>query len=319
MADNITDIAVISPIKFVKENLANPAKYNTKYPDDYIYQDTIPKYFYKKQYGQPWQTNDSFQLQILSNYSPHQLELYRVERGMEFLQNTFVGTYKPTSIEISGVKAYEFTVSWAPFQPGTYRFRLRSGNPFIDTRVSEWICLKEKHAQSVLIEYWHDENDFETAFETGIKFCFRVQGGFIPAGYKPGFETVVFIDQPNNIKQLNVEAYDIDRLFIGDSFGVPNWVIKRFVHINKCRTVLYDGQQKVINQGAALEPTTVDEYPLVGYAIDLRAALASEKKRFIADGTQGAPLSVVYNFEDIGFGAIQEEASSNLLQIINLG
>lgn len=319
MADNIVDIALISPVKFVKEGLVAPGKYNTRFKEDYIFEDTIPKYYARKRYAQPWQTNDAVPLQILSNYSPHQLELYRVDpwTGVEMLVVALVATYKPSSIEGSGVKAYEFNFSWAPYEQGMYRFRLRSGDPFIDNRISEWICLKEIHPQSVLIEYWHDENDFDTVFETGIRYCFRVQGGFTPERYKPGGERVQFADQ-TGYKQLNNTPFDLEGFLIGDTFGVPGWVIQRFNHINRCRFVTYDGKQYVINTGAQFESSTAADYPLVGYAIDLREADAATKKRFIADGAQGAPLSLVYNFENRGFGAISEEASSNLLQIINL-
>jgi hypothetical protein len=317
MSQNIVDISILSPLKFVKEGYTGEAKYNTKYFEDYIYQDTIPQFYYQKNYWQIWQNNDAIPLQILSNYAPHNLQMFDCNDN-PVSGGSFVFTYKPTSIEGTGQKVYEALPAMLPFAEGVYRFRLRSGDPVLETYVSEWFCVKPKHENSFLFEYWHDENDHDVVFETGIKMCFRIKGGFPPEQYKPGSNRTVFIDQPNNIVQLSGRSFGIWKLLLGDSYGLPQWVIERINQIFLCSNVLIDGKQFVANDGAEVEPTTEELYPLAGWSLDVRPAKQQNKKRFIADGNQGSPLTVVYQIEGRGFGTVTGEASTNIIQIENL-
>lgn len=317
MADNIVDISILSPLKFVEEDFTGPAKYNTRYFDDYIYQNTIPDFYTQQNYWQIWQKNDAIPLQILSNYAPHQMELYDCDDN-QVSGAVFQMTYVPTSIEGTGQKVYQAAIGLNTYDEGVYRFRLRSGDPVLETYISEWFCLKQKHEKSILFEYKHNENDHDVVFETGIQMCFRVYGGFPPEQYKPGSNRTVFVDQPNNMVQLNGRSFAVWKLLLGDSFGLPQWVIERINQIFLCSEVLIDGKQFVANDGAEIEPTTEELYPLAGWAIDVRPAIAQNKKRFIADGNQGSPLTVVYQIEGKGFGTITGEASTNIIQIENV-
>lgn len=317
MADNIVDVAILSPLKFVKENYTNEAKYNTKYFEDFIYQDTIPRFYAQQNYRQIWQKNDAIPLQVLSNYAPHNLQLYDCN-DLPVSGAAFVMSYKPTSIEGTGQRVYEATIGLNTYDEGVYRLRLRPGDPVLETYVSEWFHLKQLHENSLLLEYRHNENDFDIVWETGIQMCFRVFGGFPPEQYQPGSNRTVFIDQPNNITQLNARSFAVWKLLLGDSFGLPQWVIERINQIFLCSEVLIDGKQFVANDGAEVEPTTEELYPLAGWSLDVRPAKAQGKKRFVADGNQGSPLTVVYQIEGKGFGTITGEASTNIFQIENL-
>src|SRR5690349_3312408 len=207
MADNIVDIAVISPMKFVKQGYANPLPYNTKYMEDWLYEETIPDLYEKRPYLQPWQKNDIVKFQILSNYAPHQLELYDCEGNQK---DTFVLAYVASSIEGTGQNVYQASVALNGYDEGIYQFKIKSGNPVLETYISEWFELKVYHSETILLEYSHDENDHEVVFETGIQFSLRVHGEL--REYQPGADRIVFVNQRRSITQLSGESFETEKL-----------------------------------------------------------------------------------------------------------
>jgi hypothetical protein len=313
MADNIVDIAVIAPMKFVKQGYTNPLPYNTKYMENFLYGETIPALYEQQPYLQPWQKNDIVIFQILSNYAPHQLELWSCD-GRQI--DTFVMTYKPSSIEGTGQKVYEASVALNGYDEGVYQFIINSGNPVLETYISEWFELKEYHSETILLQYKHDENDHEVVFETGIQFSLRFHGEL--REYQPGADRIVFIDQARRITQLSGESFETEKLIIGDSFGVPNYMIKKINNIYLCSEVLHDGKQYVGSEGARFEAKREELYPMTGWAFEVRPYETGTKKRFVADGNQGSPTTITYNIESKGFGPSSSPASSNIIQIEEL-
>jgi hypothetical protein len=307
--DNIVDISILSPFQWTKEGYTNPVIYNTKYRDDWQYPDTIGSLYEPKGYLQPWQKNDIPPFQILSNYAPHQLELYDCD-GNQI--DTFVLAYAASSIEGTGQRAYEAFVALNGYDEGVYQFKLKSGSPVLETYVSNFFDLKQ-HENTVLFEVSHDENDYDMVFETGIVTKLRVHGEL--REFQPGADRIIFIDQPRNAVQLSGKSFSTEKLIIGDEFGVPDYLIEKINDLFLCSSVLIDGKQWVGNEGARFEAKREELYPMTGWAFELRPAKVSTKKRFVADGAQGSPTTVVYNIEQKGFGPITGPASSNIIQI----
>lgn len=313
MASNILDISILSPMKFVKEGYANPLPYNTRFMENFLYADTIGSLYEQVPYLQPWQKNDIVPFQVLSNYAPHQLEIYDCQGNQV---DTFVMTYKASSIEGTGQKVYEAAVALDGYDEGVYQFKIKSGSPVLETYVSEWFSLKEYQENTFLLEYTHDENDHDAVFETGIEFSLRVHGEL--REFQPGADRTVFIDQPRNIVQLAGKSFSTEKLIIGDSFGVPNYMIEKINNVFLCSEVLIDGKQYVGNEGARYEASREVLFPMSGWAFEVRPAYASGKKRFVADGLQGSPTTITYNIESKGFGPSSSPASSNIIKIEEL-
>jgi hypothetical protein len=315
MAQNILDISILSPFQWTKEGYANPLPYNTKYRDDWQYPETIGNWYEKKPYMQPWQKNDILPFQVLSNYAPHQLELYDCE-GNQVSGGIFQLTYKASSIEGTGQKAYEAFVALDDFEEGVYQFKIKSGSPVLETYVSNFFSIKELQEDTMLFEVTHDENDYDMVFETGIITRLRVYGEI--REFQPGSDRTIFIDQPRNAVQLAGKSFSTEKLIIGDSFGVPDYMIEKINNLFLCSNVLIDGKQWVGNEGARFEAKREELYPMSGWAFEIRPAKASTKKRFIADGNQGSPTTVTYNIEQKGYGPSSSPASSNIIQIEEL-
>ena len=315
MADNILISSYQNPVKFVRSGYSNPAPYNTKYFDDFIFGETIKDFEEQVEYLQPWQKNDIIYLQFLSNYSPFNIKVMKCD-GTEV--QSLSPAYVASSTEISGLKCYEVAIALNSYDEGIYQLILLCGDfPYIDTLESEWFHIKTKHENSIQLRYKHEENDFDIAFETGIEFQYRVHGA-VEQEFQPGSNRSVFIDQSEGAVQLKNKAFYTTKLVIGDEFGVPNWVPQRISEIQRCSSVLYDGKEFVVADGAKFEPTRESLYPKVGWQIEIREKDKKSSKRFVATGESVNDTSVVYNIEARGFGAISGEASSNVLQIESL-
>jgi hypothetical protein len=313
MADNILDISLLSPFQWTKEGYSNPVIYNTKYRDDWQYPDTIGSLYEQVGYLAPWEKTDILPFQGMSNYAPHQLELYDCQGNQV---DTFVLAYQSSSIEITGQKVYVANVALNGYEEGVYQFKIKSGYPVLETYVSNFFLLKQKHENTYLLEVTHDENDFDTVFENGFVCKLRMFGEL--REFQPGADRTVFIDQRRNIVQLAGKSFSTEKLIIGDSWGVPDFMIEKINDLFLCSQVFIDGKQYVGNEGSRFEASRESLYPMAGWAFEVRPAKASTKKRFIADGTQGSPTTVVYNIQQKGYGTITGPASSNVIQIEEL-
>ena len=313
MASNIVDISILSPFQFTKVGYTNPAMYNTKWKEDYQYIDTIRLDYEVIPYFQPWQKADIIPIQVLSNYSPHQLDLYRCDGGYV---SSFLLAYVATSVEATGQKVYEASIAMNAFDDGIYYFVLSSGFPTLEQYISNQFDLKQYHENTVLLESTHDENDYDTVFEKGFVAKLRIHGAVVD--FLPASERTVFIDQPANITQLSANGFSTESFVIGDQFGVPDIFIEKVNTHFRCYKVLIDGKQYVGTSGSRFEATREDFVPMAGWRFEIREKDASTRKRFEADGLQGSPTTITYNIQNKGFGAISNPASQNIIQIENL-
>lgn len=311
MVDNIVEISALCPLKFKDADYTPAAPYNSRYFEDHHFSETLPYYLPADEYKQIFQKNDIIFVQVRSNYAPLQLSLYN---AFGALVGDFVLDYTPTSTEATGLKVYQASVALNTLLEGKYKFQLKCGSPLINILETDWICIKEKHEGSILFEYKHEENDFNTVFETGVQFRFRVHGGF--KEFQPQSERTVFIDQPGNIVQLTGKSFYTKKLVIGNTYGVPEWVIHRINEIMLCSEVLIDGKQWVGVSGAKFDPTRQENYTRAGWSIEVRPAKGRSGNRFVDAGPAGtSQYYVIDNAESNLFGMFNGPASSNIIQI----
>lgn len=313
MASNILDISNLNPVKFRERGYTNPLPYNWHFQEDWNFAETIPSFFEKKKYYQPWQQNDIIYLQFLSNYSPLQINVWDCQ-GAKI--DSFAMTYLATSIEGSGQKVYQASIALNTYPEGVYQFTVDCGSPVIETLESEWIQIKTLWENSLKIEYSNLENDFDIAFETGIKFGFRILGGL--KAFQPNADRTVFIDQTRNAHQLLGRSFYTYQLVIGDANGIPDWMIRRMSEVFLCSTMTIDGKPFTANANSKFTPINDFLNPFTGWSIEIQEADKKSSKKFITDGNGNVASSVVYQIEDKGFGGISTPSSSNVLKIQNV-
>jgi hypothetical protein len=315
MAQNILDISLLSPVKFRPKGYVNPAPYNFNFLDEHLFQETIPDFFEKKKYYQPWQKNDIIYIPFLSNYIPLQVTL--VDCNGRYV-DSFAATYVPTSIEGSGQKFYMVSMALNTYNEGVYQLLLDAGSPVIEQLESEWFQLKTKWNNTIKFQYKNNENDFDVPFEVpGLEFGFRIHGGLTK--FQPGSDKTVFIDQTRNAVQLLSRSFYSYTLLIGDAGGVPDYMVQIVNEIFNCSNVLIDGKQFTAVDGK-LSPVNDFRNPLSGWSMEVRDADKKSSRKFVTDGNGNVSSSVVYQIQTNpnGLGAITGPAGSNVLQITNI-
>ena len=312
MADNIIRIPRLNPIKFRTQGFANPAGYNTKYFDEWNFDDTIRDFEQSVGHLQPWQKGDTIPLVFMSNYSPFTIQLQNCAGEVV---DSFLMTQAPASTDISGLLAWVKLIPLSSYDEGVYRFVVLCGEPVVRTLESEWFQIKELHDNSYLLKYTHDENDFDIPFEIDITFQLRSLGGL--SDFTPKTDRVVFIDQVRDAVQLDAKPYSLEKLYIGDGFGVPNWFIERINYIFLCSSVWIDGKQYTANEGAQVEPNREKDFPLAGWALEVRPSDVQQSKEFTDEAGEDGPITtLVYNIENRGFGDDGTDAADTNVQII---
>lgn len=313
MADNTVVFSILNPVKFRRKGYENPDPYNTKYFDEWNYADTIRDFEQQVGHLQPWQNNDIIELVLLSNYAPFSVQLIKCDGTVA---DTFAFASVASSTDDSGLFCYRLSIALDVYAEGVYKLEITAGSPVIDTFESEWFSIAALHSNSYLLQYSHDENDYDVPFEIGVEFRLRALGGF--SQFKPGTDRKVFIDQPRNAVQLDAKPFNAWKLFFGDGAGVPDWFIERINLIFCCSKVLVDGRQFVAADGAQVEPNREADYPLAGWSLDVRPASSANSKKFTKAVDGGTPpnTTLVYNIDTRGFGPdTTGGASSNIIQV----
>jgi len=123
------------------------------------------------------------------------------------------------------------------------------------------------------ITYFNTDNDFQTVFgnpapvfQESNLFSVYVEGGFRPDGYTPSGNAESFSNQFAEPSLTYGMPFDVERLTLGDSNGLPRWMGQKLNAIFHCDTVLIDGFQWSRNSPLTVEYTG----KLTGvYSIDL--------------------------------------------------
>ena len=136
---------------------------------------------------------------------------------------------------------------------------------------------------TILLEYTHRRNDFDTYFNLEAKFCFRVEGVFLPQEYSFDNETEGFRDQRHKAKELSSYTIEKRKLTIGGGFGVPNWVARLVNNIFSLSNVHVDGIRTIRSNGSAIEISTLhNDYPLYIYKLELETTEDEEAADIIS-------------------------------------
>lgn len=265
MAD-VFQIAPLNPLRFVDltSNVAWPEVYHSKPFDLEFFQESIFEFQTKTCFFQKWQTNDTTQVQIWSDFPIDSITLYNYDTGLNFdITPVDTGlTFPDFSFSV-----YEFELHFSTYGTGRAYIEIiytdGGGAPNVWQSDPFWIA--DKWEETLLIEYKNDENDFSIIFDTGIEFSLRVDG--ILDHFQPRSERIVYNDQIRNATLLYGVPFREFRLNVGGGEGVPDWLADKLTRILDCNEVKIDGEWYVVAEGAEAELNRNDDYPLVGYRI----------------------------------------------------
>lgn len=300
---NVLYDSFINPLKFHPLDNVQPAQYVSRFLDDWAFRRTIQPWEQKVCFLQPWGQFDAHKVQYTSNAAPIIFRLYD-ENGF------LVHTQAMSTLQQDELRPTYFIrqiqVNLSAFAPGKYFYTrdiagsLMYSEPFeIKEIAQDGICLDDQDP-TLYIEFSHYEPYQE------IKFFAPFEGAIrIPAilRYKqPASKDNIYEDQRLNQTMINAVPYRIHELIIGGNYGVPPYFIDKISRILGCSDVKIDGRLFTKNTGAEFEPTILQDYPMRGWALELREKLNRDtviiENDVIIEGVVAAALLI----DNKGFG-----------------
>lgn len=285
----------LNPIRFY---LPSPdTTYESRDIDDFEFFDSIPEWEEQVDYYQPWNLTDIFPLQILADFGPINFIVKDLDGN---IIETISFTQVAQSQDMPGLYIYQASIDLSVLSVGQYRFYLEAGidNKLILQSNKQDICTRHKH--SLLLTCTNPQYHEGYVFETGAKPVFRVEGSNeykAPASIGDDFE-----DQNLGDFTLNAKHYRIYEMIVGDSNGVPPYVIDYIDLMFTCSDVTIDGKgfkKPIDNKWEANEQ---DGYPLKGWKAETRKTVNRNVRVYVNNAPQSAKFAVAANVDSKGFG-----------------
>lgn len=307
MAENFIDIPFLNPVKFVPREAPVYKQF-----DNTLFYYLISNFEQKVQYYQKWVDGDVINLHFQSNFGPIQVDLIDCKgQGIQSFPAAVVATelYNP------GFQTYQVQIPITGLSTrGAYQLILNAG--FEDTLSqfeSEPFQVLASAENTILFNYWNSYNKEDVVFDTGIKFNFRCEA-FVQR-MQPKSNRAVWEDQPLNLTTISATPYRQPKLVIGDGKGVPDWVADKVMRIFCCDNTLLNGKQYTAVEGAEMEPSEEENYPMAAWRMDIRE---SKNRYSLRGGNNNSPAEnffVVRNIDTKAFGTFNGNASGNIIQV----
>ena len=304
-------IPVINPLLFVDKDKVNDDRYYTKYMDEYLFSMRQIPGLQEVSFRQPFSPDDIITLYVETNYTPVQADVLN-EYGNSvgsFNFNVLRQNMDNPGFYISKVEIALSTLPGA----GCYQVQITAGDPVQKTFLSEIFKVGASIDKTILLEYRNTSFYGDVIFEADIDFAIRIPGLVIYS--QPGGKSQVYEDQVMNSITLSARPFDVFKLFVGNATGVPDWFIKKLNRIMGCDHVKIDGKYFTPPEGAKWEAKEEQEYQMKGWSIDLREGLARDSFIFDSEGSTNEEFGVVFGIEGRTFGDLDENGSSNVINI----
>lgn len=325
MPDYYINIPKTCPFHFVPVNPTQDARYNLKHFDDWWFTEQLKRYDPQVKFYQPVQQNDKMKIQVQSTIGAPQITIY--DHSQRAVVSGIIMTVPSHTITGQPYEIYEKELDFStidggdPLPEGFYWLYITAGSgDDIAAAIAEGIHVKQLHEDTILMEAAHNENDFDTAFETGFVSRFRFPGAIRPIDYDFRRKRSSYDDQIKNHRTLASVPYRKTKLIIADisGRGVPSWVADKVNSLIDLSTVTFDGKQFACDEEAQLEKQFINGYPMAAWTIDIREGLNRYSNRISSTGEVNTTWSVTYNIRTNMFGSLNAPPSTIDLQITDV-
>ena len=269
-------------------------RYNSKDFDDYDFTDTILPFEQMTSYCQPWQLNDTINLQLLSNLS---VNFVLKDCRTDAVIDTIPFDSVLESAEEPGLFIREVSVPLSGYDEGCYYVELDFGGVF--SLRSGDLNFAELHEGTLLVEYKHFENREDLFFETGFFPSVRIYA--TNRFDRPSQKATVYEDQVLNLSALRAVKYRLWNLVIGGSYGIPDYLADMIGGIIGMSDFRLDGKNYTVADGEEMEPNGIDLYPMRGWTVKLRERYTRGGKIFENDIPVEGNIIVMSNVDMKGF------------------
>jgi hypothetical protein len=287
------------PLQFYIDGLEESDQYLNKHMNDWRFSDTILPWEERVDFNLPFNLADLISLQLQSNVGPVNLELYTCHGDL--VDTIGFGTLQQNENDPT-MYLREVDVALAGYDPGVYYFKIKFGiSPVILSLISENIILSERNENTLLLEYSHEPFLGDMIFADGYEPQLRVEATL--KYESPEAQNVLYEDDDNNAELLDSVPYDIWKLYIGGSLGIPDYLARKINRILGCSTLKIDGKYYTRLEGGKLERTSEKDYPMSGWAIELREVNNRSSAIYENEEGQDGFVAVMVNSDGKGFGS----------------
>lgn len=272
MSANILQIPPINEIRFSPEGVSLPsARYHQLEFNQGMMYELLQSFQKKREYFIRKQNNDRNCIQIHTNAAYADVELRIYDKDMNIVQ-----TLSPTVQAVivgnteDGVQLNTF--QWN-FLLSTYITNTQGKYHYVI--VAEWggttkyylsepIWVKNDWKKTLLIEYFHDRNDFYIIWSLGTRFSRRVGGYWIEDDIFE--EDTEFKDQNNINRTLSTDLTSISRIELDP---IPVYLLMGLKEAFRCKTVTVESWRITKASGATWEAAVNDASNLRSASIKL--------------------------------------------------
>lgn len=277
-------------------DLVRDERYNSKDFIDFEFPETILPWEQITTYCQPWQLNDTIQLQLQTNVGPVNFIIKDCETDK--VLDTIAFTQKQQSDNEPGLFIYEIAVPLSGYPEGCYYVELDFGGAVFTLRSGE-LNFSVLHEDTLLLEFKHYEFREDLVFETGLFPSVRIHG--TNRFDRPKNKSSVYEDQVLNMTALRSQKYRAWNLVLGGSYGLPDYFADMIAGIIGCSDFRVDGKNFTVDKDAGLEPNGIDYYPMRGWSVELRERYTRGSRTYENNEPIDGNIIVMANVDLRGF------------------
>lgn len=262
----------------------NPIKFFSDLPYDFDH--AVPKC-----YAQKWELADFTTLQLLSDLALITCRLKKFETNVTVLSYSVAKIDAAVANETFSV--WETSIQFSGIEEGYYYLEVTGLDEFgdIDSVVySAPLEVLEEHPGTMLFNYTNSYNDFNVLFDTNLIFNVRVEGTI--QNFTPRADDEIYNDQKRNATKLSSIPYQTFILYVGNQYGLPDWMTDKINRVMSCDQIKIDGNWFEKIEGATWEVARIDDYPFSGIQIEIMPAVNHflERLHFEDDNTNDMVL-----------------------------
>jgi hypothetical protein len=285
--------------------------------DTDFFSNRITRYSQQQPYFQKWQTNDTFDIQFITEGLSATLKWIDCH-GTEI--ETITLTQTANSAIIGDQQLFIGTVDFDDLEPGETYYLLATFGVDSGAKqfVSEPIMVDTDLPDTLLFEYTNEVNQTDMIWNVPFTTRMRVEGYI--QNFLPGGRTTRYEDQPLDMLTLEGEPTRSYQLLIGGDFGIPDWVIDKINRILMLDSVMIDGTYYTVDKDAQLEAIETQGAPMAYWTVRIRETYNRAGIAIDAEGMTQAPMTVQYNIQTKGFSSNQSPAdqTDTVLQVTSI-
>lgn len=283
-----------NPLQMFMPDLERDERYNTKDFTDFDFPETILPFEQLTQFCQPWQLNDTIQIQLQTNIGPvnfiiKDCKFNRVIDTIQFDQ-------KQESENEPGLFIYECTVPLSNYEPGCYYVEFQFGGGVFTLRSGK-LDFDELHEETVLMEAKHYEFREGIIYETGFFPSFRIPG--FKKFDRNRFKNTTYEDQVLNDVALRNQKFRIWNLY---TELIPDYFADMIAANLGCSDLRFDGKNYIFDKEFEFEPQGTEGVPMRAWSTPLRERYTRGGITYENDEPIDGELVVMVNVDSKGFG-----------------